>query len=263
MSTARRPERFKARVDGGVAYSRRTSPAPMPLLPTSVGACRRAALAIALALASSVLAAQPLTWGGRLGVASDWLVRGLRLSDGRAPVLIAGVDAYAAAGWSLGASALRLRDYLGERGTGWSIHLGHELPLDERWLLLADLEHSRYEGGPVLAGWGGTRLGLGLAYGDRWSLTWNADQPLDPSLVARSLDFNLRWPLARPLALCLGLGRVFRTPGERYSYGQAGLELHAGGLRLRLDRHWAQPAARLGYGHLAAPRWVGSAQWSF
>ena len=47
--------------------------------------------------------------------------------------------------------------------SGWSLHLGHELALDQRWLLFADLEHSRYEGGAWLAGYGGRQFGLGRA----------------------------------------------------------------------------------------------------
>lgn len=234
----------------------------MRLLIASSAACRRAGLALALTLAPPVLAAQPLEGGGRVVAASDWLVRGVRLSDGSAPVLIAGVDAYAA-GWSLGASALRLRDLAGRRSSAWALHLGREVPLGEHWLLLADLELIRYERDPGLQAWGGTQFGLGLAYGDRFSITWNADRTLDPALAARSLDLHLRWPLARQLALGVGLGRVLSTPGERYGYGQAGLEWHAGAWRLRLDRHASQSRARRDYGDLAAPRWVASAQWSF
>lgn len=216
----------------------------------------------ALALAAGSAQAQPLSWSGRVGIATDWLVRGVHFGDDEAGVRSAGVEAYAA-GWSLGLGALRLRDYLGERTGGWSLHLGYEQPLGEQWQLLADLQHSRYEGGFVLEGYGGRQFGLGLAYGDRWSLSWNVDRTIEPALAVRSLDFNLRWPLARHVALGLGLGRVLHIEGERYSYGQAGLELHAGGARLRLDRHWVQPAARLTYGDLARPGWVGSAQWSF
>lgn len=224
--------------------------------------CLAAVLAAVLGLAGPVARAQVPSWSARLGLASDLLVRGVRLSDGHAAVRSAAVDLYAA-GWTLGLGALRLRDALGEPSRGWSLHLGHELALDQRWLLFADLEHSRYEGGAWLAGYGGRQFGLGLGYDDRWSLSWNVDQPLDPALAARSLDVNLRWPLARPLALGLGLGRTLGTAGGGRDYGQAGLELHAGGARLTLDRHWLRLPALPPYGERAARRWVGSAQWSF
>lgn len=219
------------------------------------------------ALAAAVFAcpglhAQAFGWSGRVGIASDWLVRGVRYSDGRAAVLSAGVDAYAA-GWSLGLGALRLHDYLGVPTSGWSLHLGHELALDEHWLLLADLQRSRYDGGSVLEGLGGRQFGLGVGYEDRWSLIWNVDQPRDPALAVRSLDFDLRWPLARAAALELGLGQALRTPAGRYRYGQAGLELHAGGAALRLGRHWVRAATPFADSDLARPRWLGSAQWSF
>ncbi len=235
-----------------VAYSSATV---LPPLPSTV------ALSV-LALAAGSAPAQSPSWSGRVGVATDWLVRGVAYSDGEAAVRSAGIDAYAA-GWSLGLGALWLRDYLGERTSGWSLHLGYELPLGEQWQLLVDLQRSRYEGGFVLEGYGGRQFGLGLAYGDRWSLSWNVDRTIEPTLAVRSLDFNLRWPLARHVALDLGVGRVLRIEGERYGYGQAGLELHAAGARLRLDRHWVRPAAQNTYGDLARPRWVGSAQWSF
>lgn len=201
-----------------------------------------------------------MTWSGRVGLSSDWIVRGVRLSDGRTPVLVAGIDAYTATGWSLGVAPVRLRDRNGQWAESWLLHAGHELLLDAHWLLLAELQHNHYAHSPALKGWSGTQLALGMAYGDRWSLTWNADQPRDPRLVTRSLDLNLRWPLVPQFALTAGLGRVVHPPGARYSYGQVGLEGRAGGWRVRLDRTWAESAS---YGGLAAPHWVGSAQWAF
>lgn len=266
MSTVRQVGRFKRRGAGGaVPYSGR-APHPSLHLPLPLSAAHRrrgAAFAIVLAAAGAPLSAQPLTWNGRVGLASDWVVRGLRLSDGNAPVAFAGADVYASTGWSLGVAALRLRDPAGRWSEGWSLHAGHGLALDERWLLLLDLQHNGYEGSPALAGWRGTQLALGLADGDRWSLTWNAEQPRDPALVARTVDFNLRWPLRRQLSVEGGLGRVLRTPAERYSYGQVGLAWQASGWRIRLDRTWAQSPAYRSYGSMAARRWVGSAQWTF
>jgi hypothetical protein len=196
-------------------------------------------------------------------MSSDWSVRGVHLSDGNTPVLIAGIDAYATTGWSLGVAPVRLRDRSGQWAEAWLLRAGHEVALDMHWLLLAELQHKHYTRSRALKGWGGTQFALGIAHGDRWSLTWNADQPRDARLVSRSLDVNLRWPLAPQLALTGGLGRVVRPPGARYSYGQAGLEGRVGEWRLRLDRTWAGSAAERSFGSLAAPRWVASAQWVF
>lgn len=238
-------------------------PVPMPSpSPFDRRRCGVAA-AIVFAVVCPWVAAQPLTWDGRIGLASDWVVRGLRLSDGRAPVTSAGVDAYTASGWSIGVAAARLRDPRGQWSEAWSLHAGRDLPLDANWLVLADIRHIRYSHSRSLEGWSGTQLALGLARGDQWSLTWNAEQPRDPRLATRSLDFNLRWPLVPQVGLTAGLGRVVHAPGERYGYGQVGLEGRAGPARLRLDRSWTGSAAASSYGGIAVQRWIASAQWTF
>lgn len=234
-----------------------------PTPPSSSARTRcAAALGLALTLAGPQAAAQQPAWNGRISLASDWVVRGMRLSDGDAPVLIAGADIYPTIGWSLGAAAIGLRGPDGPWSGAWSVHVGHERPVEGDWILLVDLQHVQYERSGPLGGWSGTQLALGLAHGDLWAVTWNAHQPRDDRLVTRSVDFGLRWPLAWRLGLTASLGRVVVGPGARYSYGQAGVEAGLGSWRLRLGHHWAEPAARHGYGGTSAPRWVASAQWT-
>lgn len=231
--------------------------------PSSACTHRAAALGLALAaLACPPAAAQQPVWNGRIALASDWVVRGVRLSDGDAPVLIAGADVYPAIGWSLGAAAIGLRGP-GEPWSGaWSVHVGHERPVDGEWILLVDLQHVHYERSGHLGGWSGTQLALGLAHGDRWAITWNTHQPRDDRLATRSVDLGLRWPLAWRLGLTASLGRIVVGPGARYGYGQAGIEAGVGNWQLRLGHHWTEPAAGRGYGGSPAPRWVASAQWT-
>jgi hypothetical protein len=221
-----------------------------------------AVLGLALTMACPWAGAQPPDWNGRLSLVSDWVVRGQRLSDGSAPVLIAGADVYPARGWALGAAAIGLRAPQGPWGGVWSMHVGHEQAVEGDWILLADLQHVHYERSGRLGGWTGTQLALGLAQGDRWALTWNAHQPRDDRLVTRSVDLGVRWPLAWRLGLTASLGRIVVGPGARYAYGQAGVEAGVGSWQLRLGRHWAEAAARRGYGGATTPRWVASAQWT-
>lgn len=206
--------------------------------------------------------AQSLTWSGHLGLASDLVVRGLQLSEGHSPVWAAGLQAYAAPSWSMGFTALRLRDPQGRWADAGALHLGYEWPLDAHWKLLADLQHTRYAHSPLLQGWGGTQFALSLAHGDRWSLTWNIDHARDPALAARSLDTHLRWPLTDAFSLTASAGRVL-APGGGYRYAQAGLVWHSGGWQLRLDRSATSTAARLRFGEQSAPRWIGSTTWLF
>jgi hypothetical protein len=222
---------------------------------------RAALLAFAIVAASSPAPAATPDWRGRLALASDWAVRGLRLSDGGAPVGVAGIDVYPAIGWSLGATASALRDRSGRWRPAWSLRVGHERPLDARWLLYAELQYVGYDNG-VLAGWSGPQVAVGLAFGDVASLSWNAEQPRNRSFAARSLDLNLRWPVVHGLALTGGLGRVYSAPGAHHGYGQAGVEWRAGDWQLRLERsgtgrnaQYTDPARRY--------FWMGSVQWSF
>jgi len=221
------------------------------------------ALGFGLLAACTPLCAQPLAWSGRVGLSSHWVVRGQQISDGDAPVLYAGADAYAGTGWSMGVAALRLRDRNGTWSDGWSLHAGHETALDADWRWLVDLQHVGYEGSAALAAWRGPRLALGLAYGDRWSLTWNAEQPQAAVLAARSVDFNIRWPLQPQLSIGGGIGRVVSSRGPHDSYGQAGLAWHVGGWQVQLDRTWGPSNA----GHRLPPvpsaRWVAGTQWTF
>jgi hypothetical protein len=216
-----------------------------------------------LCAAGTPLHAQPVAWNGRVGLASAWLVRGLQLGDEGVPVGFVAADVYAAGGWSMGATGLRLRDREGAWVGAWSVRGGREIQLDLRWRVLVDLQYNGFEGGSVLYGWRGTRLALGLADADVWSLHFNAEQPRDPALVVRSLDFNLRWPLSPRLGFSGGIGRVLHTPLEHYSYGQAGVEWRAGDWRAQLDRSWVQTKAQRSYGKMATGRWVASAQWAF
>jgi len=223
----------------------------------------RTALVFASATVCTALCAQPLVWSGRVGLASHWIVRGQQASDGDAPVVFAGADAYGSTGWSLGGAALRLRDRDGNWSDGWSLHAGHETAIDADWRWLVDLQHVGYEGSAALAAWRGPRLALGLAYGDRWSLTWNAEQPRDQALAARSVDFNIRWPLRPQLSIGGGIGRVVSSQGPHNSYGQIGLTWHVGGWQAQLDRTWGP--SNTGYGQPLGPRarWLAGTQWAF
>lgn len=225
--------------------------------------CSHLVLATAFSALCPPLAAQTLEWSGQLGLASDWVVRGLQLSEGRSPVLFAGLGAYTTTGWSWGAAAMQLRDGRGRRSPVWSLRAGHEWLLDERWRLLTDLSYHGYERSPSLAGWSVAALALGLSYRDFWSLTWHAEQARDPKLDLHSLDFNLRWPLGPQLAVNGGLGHVSYALGRRYSYGQLGLETGRDGWLLRLERSWTAAAAARSFGSLAAGRWLASIHWTF
>lgn len=267
VSTQRGAARFKRRVPlpthrilvGSQPLARRVR----SLLPSSPARARCVAvLGLALSAAWPQAGAQAPVWNSRISLASDWVVRGQRLSDGSAPVLIAGADVYPARGWSLGAAAIGLRAPDGPWGGVWSVHAGHEHPVHGDWLLLVDFQHVHYERSGPLGGWTGAQLALGLAHGDRWALTWNAQQPRDDRLVTRSVDLGLRWPLAWRLGLTASLGRIVVGPGVRYGYGQAGVEAGVGRWQLRLGHHWVEPAARRSYGRTTTPRWVASAQWT-
>lgn len=213
-----------------------------------------------LGLGCLPLAAQPLAWTGRVGVATDWLLRGVRLSDGHAPLTFAGIDAYAGNA-SFGATAMHLHAQGGLPSDAWTLHGGFEWRPAPALALVADLQHKRYSG--PLAAWNGHQLSLGVAVGDRASITWNRQRLREPALDADSLDAAARWPVAPGLQLAGGLGYAWHALGAPYVYGQAGLEWQPGAARLQLQRVWTHGAGPALDRASTAPRWVGGASWTF
>lgn len=217
-------------------------------------------LAASTVLAAAPLAAQPLAWGGRVGLASDWLLRGVRLSEGRAPVLHAGVDVYAGA-WNAGTSVMRLRAADGRWVDAGSLHGGGEWRVGPRLALIADLQQLRYAA--PLDTWDGRQWSIGLTLDDRLALVWNRQRLRAPLLDADSLDAALRWPLAPRWRLAAGLGTTWHGLGAPYVYGQAGLEWHEGGLTLHLQRVGAAGVGPPLAGPAVAARWVAGGGWAF
>lgn len=223
---------------------------------------RLAGLAVAALalLAPRPGAAQPLAWSSRVGLTSDWLLRGVRLSDGGAPVAYGGADLYAGA-FSGGASAMRLRVPGGRWTDAWSLRAGAEWRFGAQASLVADLQHLRY--GRPLRAWDGQQLAVGLLWGDWAALTWNRDRLREPLLDADSLDAALRWPLAPRWRLAGGLGYAWHGLGAPYVYGQAGLEWQPGAARLQLQRVWTQGAGPPLARPAIAARWVAGVGWVF
>lgn len=217
-------------------------------------------LAVVLGLASAAPAAQTLSWSGRAGLASDWFLRGVRLSDGGAPLVFASVDAYVGA-WGAGVGAMRLRAADGRWTDAFTLHGGVEWRLDAQTALLADLQATRY--GAPLDTWNGTQWSIGLSLGDWGSLFWNHQRLRAEVLDADSLDAALHWPLAPRWRATGGLGYAWHALGAPYVYGQAGLEWHPGAARLQLQRVWTHGAGPGLAGPATAPRWLAGASWVF
>lgn len=218
------------------------------------------ALAVLAMLLPPALAAQPVAWSGHVGLASDWLLRGLRLSDGGAPVVHAGADVYAGS-FSGGASVMRLRAAGGRWTDAWTLRAGGAWRLDADTVFVADLQRLRY--GEALRTWDGRQLTLGLLLGDRAAVYWNHERLREPVLDADSLDAALRWPLAPQWRLAGGLGYAWHALGAPYVYGQAGLEWHDGGARVQLQRVWTHGAGPPLAGPDVAARWVAGVGWVF
>lgn len=245
----------------------------LPCLNATVAAWARvSALVATLGLALPGAAqAQGVDLGGRLGLGSAWLVRGISLSAPGAPAVFADANAYAA-GWSLGGLLGRFETAAGETAAVVNLRAGHEWALDARWSLMAHLRHLSYPGADGLRAWCYNEVAASVADADRWVLSWSAEtrrgpgcnDGAGPAIVSRSLELNGRWPLAASTSLGGGLGRRMYGGGDGYLFGQAGLAWQHGGLQLLIDRVWVSPQAlNFYYAPMARDRWVASASWSF
>jgi uncharacterized protein (TIGR02001 family) len=227
----------------------------------------------ALLLPAPALQAQQAGWGGSVAVVSDYVYRGLTLSDNLS-ALQGDLHYYTADGWFAGAwitsvkrnpyvsTSAELDAYLGHAWSGstpWSARLfavHHDYPWD-------DPRHYNYD-----------ELSGSLAYADRAALTVSflPDASFDgpgrslSGRAALSYDLALHQPLWRALSANAGVGYydLRWAVDSGYVYWNAGLGYAWG--PLQLDLSWIgtdQSARELYYPSTPVNRLVGTVLWRF
>lgn len=236
-----------------------------------------AACGLALAAVATVLPAAGQGWRGSLGVASEQVQRGIRISGGATAFAFALARAAEGPGPGLGL-VVQGPAYPLAGGEGQLRVYGSYLwqPADDR---AYELQLSRYQalGSPGARHYAHTEL---MASG-AWrvgasSLLLALRMAPDEGLflpgagfvrgTAASLEATLSRGLGHGFALEAGLGwQHWELDRSRpYAYGHAGMAWQQGAARLSMLRVQSQARERLGLpASRGAARWVGSATWAF
>ncbi|TDP63426.1 uncharacterized protein (TIGR02001 family) [Roseateles toxinivorans] len=237
----------------------------------------------ALALGLCSLVWQPAwadDWSHSVAVASDYVVRGISLSNEHAS-LAWDISYRGDTGWSAGLGLAALdRDAEGRRLL-LTAHLGRSWQLSTDWAAGVALSRSAYPGSARRHRFDSSELSASLGWDGRvnGSLAWypgayrNDAQGRPRSGHALSAELSLRQRLVGALALDAGLGyyRLQARAGSDlpatalgYGYGNVGLSWAQGNAQVYLSHIASQAHSRgLTSAARAADRWVLSLLWEF
>ena len=226
--------------------------------------------AIGPGLAQDALAAG---WGGSLGLASDYVFRGVTQSDGK-PSAQGDVHYYANAGWfgGLWAASVERNAYEGKTAE-LNAYLGLSWPIADVWNATVAAVHYDYP-------WNtGRRYSYDevvgtAAYADRLFLTVAAspDTSIESTYgasgrrAAYSYDLAFHAPLLHALSANGGIGYydLHHLVNVGYVYWSIGLGYDLGPVQLQLSYIGANDTAKaLFYDDAAHNRWAATALWHF
>ena len=248
-------------------------------------------LAVSLCSLSAGAAQAEEGWAGSLGLSSDYVYRGVSLSDNRASVLADG-HYHAGSDWYAGlsaASAERATDHYSAAAI--NVYLGQGWALGEDWSSSVSLRHYDQAGGEQRALYRYDELSASLAWRHNVFLSVAAAPNIaTPSYYTKTwyyygksyvyyyptgsrrgpgYSYELVFSQALPwpsLSANAGLGyRDLKNLADvGYVYGSAGLAWNHGPWTLALSRIGSgHDADQLCCGNPAVNRWVGSASWAF
>jgi uncharacterized protein (TIGR02001 family) len=226
------------------------------------------------------LPAQAGDWSMALGAASDYVLRGVSFSNGRA-TLTADASYRSDTGWTAGLGLATLdRDSDGRRLL-LTANAGHQWQLDSDWSAALGLNHTAYPGGARRRAYDSDELSATVAWRGRLtgSLSWSPDTTrLDATGRQRSgrawaVELSARQRLFGAVALDAGIGyfELQARPRDGYASGRAGypyaslgLSWAHGPLQAYLSRIDSRASARgLASAPRAGERWVAAALWEF
>ena len=223
-----------------------------------------------LGASAATVRAQESPFSIRAGLLSALVVRGLQFSDASSPVVLAGVDLYDPAGWSVGAAGMVLRSAAGNEAGGWVLHASHDWSLDEKWTLAIGARHDGYVGDRFLRSWCYNEMDATATYGD-WlnaSVGWRPNGgpgcPATPTTGTKpdlAFDLNAQWPFAAGFGANAGIGRLFDGGAGSYDYGQGGIFAGGKSWAVHVGRTFTHGASS--YGDAARGHWLASAIWRF
>ncbi|MBC7983032.1 MAG: hypothetical protein H7Y02_04170 [Candidatus Obscuribacterales bacterium] len=212
--------------------------------------------------------------GGSVGVARDYVYRGLSQSEGKV-VIQGGAHVRPARDWQVGIWASTV-EHKYDPGTAIEldsfVSYSHALTADWQWR--SSFTHYEFVKDDSPLGYDYDELSTSIAYQSRVSLAvaWipNAARYRYKQTAARAsayaLDVNWTQPLFRDVSAVVGAGYydVSALYATGYGYWHVGIASPVGPVDLELLHIDTQDRAVLMYGYaLAGPRWSASARWRF
>lgn len=216
-------------------------------------------------------------WGGMAGAVSNYVSRGLTLSDND-PSLQVDLHYHGSGAWFAGAGTATVkRGYDGDVAAEINAYLGRDWALTPEWSARLVASHYAYAGSSDLYDYDEVEASLGfrrrvtltLAASPDTYQTLYADSssyPGDRRGPAYAAEVAVSQPMAEGLAASAGLGyRDLRELADvGYVYGSIGLDYARGPLTLGASRIGTSHAAlRICCGERPVNRWVANVFWHF
>ena len=229
-------------------------------------------MSYALAAPQSLLAAQ--TWGGSVGLTSDYLVRGVSRSD-HDPSLQADVHFAMANGFLAGVFVSSVQVAPGEkRNAELSAFVGFSWEGQSSWRSKLVASHYTYPWNPAGSKYDYDELNADVGFSDWVTLAamYSPNAPLYipyrglVAVAAKSTELNFQIPLLRKLNANAGVGfaHLSGPDGGGYSYWSLGCTYDLAPVTLTLayvDTSYG--ATDLYYESAARNRWTGTIIWRF
>ncbi len=214
------------------------------------------------------------TWGGSLGLTTDYLVRGISRSD-HEPSLQAEVHISGESGWMASLFTASTRIAPGERRDAeLGALLGYAWNWNEDWSSRIAASHYSYPWNAAGSAYDYNEFSVEVGY--RGWLSFDAVYSPDAvryapyygliAVASRSAELNLQSPAWHRLSVNAGLGysRYGGPEGAGFAYWSAGCNLDLAPVTLSAGYVDTGPAARdLYYETAARRRWMAAVLWRF
>jgi uncharacterized protein (TIGR02001 family) len=214
------------------------------------------------------------TWGGSVGVTTDYILHGVSQSAGE-PAIQADIHFRAPSGWRIGAWASNIQfDASLPRGVEIDAYVGFDKPLGTHWNTDFTITHYAYPWTTPAGFYEYDELAGALSYEDRGSLrlayspnaTAVSTYGIATHRRAFSAELSLRQYLVAHAALAGGLGYYDLSDGvgRGYAYWSLGLNFDRGRLHADLTYFGTDSTgSRLYFNDAASNHWAGTILWRF
>lgn len=214
------------------------------------------------------------SWGSSIGIASDYLARGVTRSAGEPSLQADGHYAWDS-GWFAGASAATVRQSpASDVAAELSAYFGYARAITTTWGSRMTAAHYAYPSYSPRRVYDYDELSASLGYQDRLflSVAVSPDRGADTTRgtasqrTALAYDLTLRQPLTQGLSASLGMGYndLHHLVGAGYWYWNAGVAYDRGPLHVVVAFIGTDATAKsLFYDDAAANRLVATVLWSF